>query len=433
MARARKILVAFAVVCALSGCGASPAVGHARSGDFPAVSKDLDAKAQSGELSDSAMRDVAKAVLEHDLEHMPAERGVERVLALEACAKPIEGALRKRSKGDDDVAAASAWLLVSAGLTEVDTWTDAHRDDPRPLFRAVAARGLVGKKEAKLRASRAIDDDQYVRRAAVLAAGDAGCATDFPILLDSARHDPSAIVRVDAIRSLVKIAPRLSGPGPRADLADRLDELWDGGDDSLRGAIARAWVSDDLFLAGGRAHLQTVLGRDEGHATVEAAAMLMRAGGDGAVILGRQAMDADPEVRAHALRMLELERPTHRKLLQDVAQNADDDASLRVVAAARLATVPELRQKAIEVLVSLLSRKDKVGTDAAIALGNEGDVRAAPRLVEDLKTPSSLRFRVVSALVRLGRPGEARALVSSSDLDVRDGAACTLLSTPPRG
>jgi HEAT repeat protein len=379
------------------------------------------------------MREVAKAVLEHDLSRMDGDRGVDRVLALEVCAAPIEGALRDRAKGDDDIAAASAWLLVSAGLEDKSAYTDAHRDDPRPLFRAVAARGLVGKKEAKLRASRAIDEDQWVRRAAVLAAGDAGCATDFPILLDSARHDPSAIVRVDAIRSLAKIAPRLAGAEPRADLSDRLFDLWEGGDDALRGAITRAWVSDELYLAGGRQHLQTVLGRSEGHATVEAAAMSMRVGGDGAVILAREAMDADPEVRAHALRLLDLERPSHLKVLQDIEKNGDDDASLRVIASARLATIPEHRQKAIDVLVSLLSRKDKVGTDAAIALANEGDVRALPRLVEDLKTPSSLRFRVVSGLVRLGKTGEARSLVSSSDIDVRDSAACTLLSTPPRG
>jgi HEAT repeat protein len=104
-----------------------------------------------------------------------------------------------------------------------------------------------------------------------------------------------------------------------------------------------------------------------------------------------------------------------------------------VIASARLATLPDHRQKAIDVLVTLLSRKDKVGTDAAIALANEGDPRALPRLIEDLKTPSSLRFRVVSGLVRLGKTGETRSLVSSSDLDVRDSAACALLSTPPRG
>jgi len=32
------------------------------------------------------------------------------------------------------------------------------------------------------------------------AAGDAGCATDFPLLLESARKDPILIVRVDAVR-----------------------------------------------------------------------------------------------------------------------------------------------------------------------------------------------------------------------------------------
>ncbi len=415
------------------GCGATPAVRHARNGDFGALGKELDARAAKGDLDDPTVRAVARAILEHDLGRFGGAEGVRRVLALEACAKPLRDPLARVADGTGDVAGAAAWVLVQSDGVAVDAYTDAHRDDRTPLFRAAATRGLIDREEGALRATRAIDDDQHVRRAAVLAAGDAGCASDFPLLLEAARKDPSAIVRVDAVRSLARIAARLDTATPRADLVDRLRDLWTSGDEAIRGAVARAWATPVLLDVGGRRELQAAIGRIEGHATIDAAAALMQAGGDGASVLARFAKQADPSVRAHALRLLDPRKPEHAEIL--VATMDDDgpgaDATLRVVAASALLGAPAHRAKALETLAALAKREDLAGTDAAIALASEKDLRAGPRLFADLRTPSFVRFRAASALVRLGRPGDVRPLLASSDVDVRDGAACAVLSTPP--
>ncbi len=433
MVPVRKRLLCSVVMIVALGCGRAPAVRHAHNGDFPALKKELDDRAAKNDLDDGDIRAVSRAILEHDLQRFAGDEGVRRLLALTTCAKPISSALESTAKGDDDIAATAAWVLVDSGVADPDAFTDAHRDDKRPRWRAVATRGLFDSGEAALRAERAIDDDEHVRRAAVAAAGDAGCASDFPLLLEAARRDPIAIVQVDAVRALAKIAPKLDEGSPRADLVDRFNDLWSGGDEAMRGAIARALAVPVLFDAGGRQLLDRVLGRDEGHATVDAASAMMGAGGqNGALMLARLANEHDPAVRAHAIRLLDARRPEHAEVLLGIlaSKSPADDPSVKVVAAEALLHAPTHTPKAIEALLGLMARPDKVGTDAAVALAGAGDARAKPRLIADLSTPSSLRFRVASALVRLGAPGEVRPLLASTDIDVRDGAACAVLSTP---
>jgi hypothetical protein len=420
------------VMLAALGCGRAPAVRHAHNGDFPALKKELDERASKNDLDDGDVRAVSRAILEHDLQRFSGEEGVKRLLALTTCAKPIESALGSKAKGDDDIAATAAWVLVDSGVSDPDAFTDAHRDDKRPIWRAVATRGLFDASEATLRAERALDDDERVRRAAMAAAGDAGCASDFPLLLEAARRDPIAIVRVDAVRALGKIAVKLDEGSPRADLVDRLNDLWSGGDEAMRGAVARALAVPVLFDAGGRQALDRALGREEGHATIDAASAMMGAGGEnGALALARLAHENDPAVRAHAIRLLDPRRPAHAEVLVATldSKSPADDPSVKVVAAEALLASPVHNKKATEVLVALMARPDRVGTDAAIALANAHDARAKPRLIADLATPSSLRFRVASALTRLGQPGEVRPLLASTEIDVRDGAACAVLST----
>lgn len=438
MATARKRLLLSAAlisVIALVGCGPAAAVRHAENGNFPALKQELDSAAAKGDLDDRTVRNVARAVLEHDLARFDGDQGVRRLEALAACAKPLEASLKSLAKGQGDLAATAAWLLVDGDLVERDAFTDDHRDDKNPRFRAVATRGLIDSSEAALRATRASDDDEYVRRAAINAAGEAGCASDFPLLLEATRRDPVTIIRVDAVRALARIAPRLAEGSPRADLVDRLSDLWNGGDEALRGAIARAYAVPELFSAGGRHQLDAVLGRAEGHEAVEAASAMMGAGvNNGAVALARLAKEGDPAVRAHALRLLDPSRPDHAEVLLATVNAKDGarDAAARVAAAAALLQAKAHRSKALDALVAMMAAEDKTGTDAAIALAEAGDARAKPRLVKDLATPSSLRFRVASALVRLGQPGEVRPLLASTEIDVRDGAACAVLSTPKR-
>jgi hypothetical protein len=433
MATARKRLLLPVVLVALASCGRGAVVRHAENGNFPALKQELDSAASKGDLDDGTVRDVARALLAHDIARFDGDGGVQRLTALTTCAKELESPLKKAAKGEGDIAATAAWVLVDANVVDVDSFTDDHRDDKNAYWRAVATRGLIDSSEGSLRATRVSDDDEHVRRAAIQAAGDAGCASDFPLLLEATRRDPIAIIRVDAVRSLAKISSHLAEGSPRADLVDRLKDLWAGGDEALRGAIARAYAAPELFSAGGRHELDEALGKSEGHEAVDAASALMGAGvNNGALALVRLAKEGDPAVRAHALRLLDTYVPEHVDALRgtNYRQYGAPDYAAKIIAASALLRVPAHKQKASDALNAMMASPDKTGTDAAIALAEAGDARAKPRLVKDLATPSALRFRVASALVRLGQPGEVRPLLASSDVDVRDGAACAVLSTP---
>jgi hypothetical protein len=431
----RLPLLAFALATATVACGSSPAVRHASMGDLGALKGDLDESAAKGKLDDKEMREVSRAVLGHDLSRYTGEEGIRRMAALGACAAPLKSSLASVAKGDDEIAAAAAALMVDASLVSVDAFTDAHKDDTHALWRAVATRGLVDRREWKLRTTRSRDDDQYVRRAAVDAAGDAGCENDFSLLLEAARKDPVVIVRVDAVRSLAKIAHRLEADPLRADLVDRLRDLWTGGDDALRGALARAYGEPSLFGAGGRLELETLVGHSEGHPAIEAASTLMGAGVvGGELALERLAANGEPAIRLHALRLLDPTRARHEEILKKTMgppeKGAFDDVAARELAAEVLLRSPSNREGALAALKALLSRPDRVGAEAAIALGNAFVVEARERLILELKTPGSIRFRAAGALARMGHADDARSLLVDPDLDVRDGAACAVLASP---
>jgi hypothetical protein len=435
----------------VSACGTDPAVRAASRGDLPALQHELDAEASNGKLDDGTVRAVSRALLEHDLERVSGPEGVKRVEALAMCAAPMKSKLEGLASGGDEVAAAAAWVLVDSDLAPIDAYVGGHEEDQIALWRAIATRGMIDQSEATLRAGRSKSDDKYVRRAAIEAAGDAGCASDFPLLLEAARHDPETINRIVAVRMLARIADRLETDALRADLVDRLTDLWKGGDDPLRGAIARAWAAPALLNAGGLRELQAVAlntkTTEEGHVAVETAAALMMAGqADGELRLTQLATNSDASVKSHALRLLDPARPAHLDALMAAIlpkKGAPEDTVAREVAAERIARFPESialptaqtglkvdpRAEAKNALMQLSASKDRVGTDAAIALADLGVDAMRPRLLEELKTASPMRVRAASALVRLGHPEDVRSLLSAPDLDLRDSVACAVLGT----
>jgi hypothetical protein len=428
------------------GCGGDPAVRSARNGDLPGVQKELDARAASGKLDRETVREVALAVLEHDVDRYEGDEGVRRTWSLVACARPLRAPLNRLSKRADDIGATAAMVLIDADLESKDAFTDAHKDDPVARWRAVATRGLVDREESAIRATRSRDDDRWVRLAAVQAAGDAGCPDDFPMLLDAARRDPDVMVRVTSVRSLDHIAPRLDEGTRRADLVDRLLDLWRGGDEPLRGAVARAWGSPALVEFGGRRELLGVVGSGFGHPTVEAASALMLSGApEGEHALLKLATQGDAEVRAHAIRLLDVSRPAHLDALTTLLAEPDpqkpgpvDDPRARGLAAETILRAPEatlakaengakLRQTALDALQKLSSRTDRVGVDAALALADAGVVAVRERLQKELAIPSPIRARVAFALVRLGFAADVRGLLVDADVDVRDAVACQVV------
>jgi hypothetical protein len=156
-----------------------------------------------------------------------------------------------------------------------------------------------------------------------------------------------------------------------------------------------------------------------------------------AVLAGK----GEDSVRTHAIRLLDPKRPAHLDVLHQAMQapkDGPDRAEAREVAAEKIASVPkdvdlpaipnvDVRAEASSTLKELAARKDRVGVDAAIALAGTGDASVRPRLLEELKIPSSMRVAVSAALVRLGHPEDVRALLVDADLDVRDGVACAVL------
>lgn len=415
------------------GCGPTAAVKHARLGDVPALRRDLDEAAAAGKLDAAALRDVGQALLEHDLARFGGDDGVRRVDALAGCARPLKGALRKTAEGQDPVAGAAALLLVDLGLVDVDAYLD-HKDSSEARFRAAATRGLVGGKHSELRLARLHDDDRWVRRAAVDAAAESASDADVAGLLVVARKDPDHGLRAAAVRALGRAAARLSSDAARAVIVDALRDLWAGNEDSVRSSIARTFAAPALLPVGGLRELEAAIGREEGHATVEAASALMGAGGsDGAMVLEKLAKTSDLAVKLHVFRLLDPQRPSHLELLQKAAAPAEkgmvDDVAARTLAAEMLLRVPSEREKALATLVALTARDDKLGSEAALALADVGDARGKPRLVKDLGVPSFLRYRAASALVRLGAAADVRVLLATEDMDVRDTAACAVLGT----
>ncbi|GAC1352309.1 MAG: hypothetical protein NVSMB1_13910 [Polyangiales bacterium] len=423
------------------GCSAGSLMRHASTGDFASLKIDLDAYAKRGNLDEGSLRDVARAILEHDLRRYSGDRGPSRVSALAACAGPLRATLRAMADSpteDNAVASAAAQVLVDANLLNIDAFTAAHRDDPHEGWRAVATRGLIDAKEGELRSRRAQDDDRAVRRAAVGAAGDAGCASDFPLLLTSARKDPEVMVRVDAVRALSRLAERLQGDAPRADLVDRLNDLFASGDDPLRFAVSRAWGSKFLYPYGGQARLEDAVRKLDGHVAIEAASALMNAGSvEGELSLDKLARNGEPAVRAHALRILDPARPRHLDALDHAVESGANfggqhDVSAREIAAEALLRAPTRSARAIAALKALATRVDAVGIDAAIALANASIEPPGDRLQVALRASSTARFRAATALVRIGRAADLREFMVSDDLDVRAFAACAILSVPRR-
>jgi hypothetical protein len=448
---ALALLALPAMFALVPGCGGDPALRSARNGDFPALQKDLDARAASGKLDDAFVHQVARAVLEHDAERYDGDEGARRTWSLASCARPMRDTLGRLAKRPDEIGATAAMVLVDGDLEAKDAFTDAHKDDPLPRWRAVATRGLIDRDESAVRATRSRDDDRWIRLASVQAAGDAGCPDDFPALLDAARRDPDTMVRIAAVRALDRVAPRLAEGTSRADLVDRLLDLYKGGDEPLRGAVARAWGSPVLFEVGGRRELLVVVGNAFGHPSVEAASALMMGGAtEGEVVLVKLATEGDSEVRAHAIRLLDPSRAAHLDVLESLLAESDpqkpgrlDDPRAREIAAETVLRTPEpllaktekgpkVRVAAIAALQKLAARADRLGVDAAIALAEVGDASAHERLLKELAVPSPMRPRVAAALVRLGFAGDARGLLASDDLDVRDAVACQVLVTQKR-
>ena len=420
-------------VLLLAACGPTPPVRTALQGDLPSLKRDILSAQQDKRLTPSLAVHLAQAVGEREVMSAQGNYGALRVRSLRSCARPLRSVMEKRATGDDDVSAELSLILLEGHALDRVTLVNRYAASPSGGFRAVAARAAIRPIDTDLRKRFFTDPDERVRRAAFSAAYDARDPGELEAVLEAARVDPDAQSQSLAVRAAGSIG------GERAVLA--LKDLWAQGDDALRIAIVDAWTEHASLVSGGAREL-SVVSDSGGVAAVSAAYALVRAGGAESAPAGahlRQAILAgtDDEKRL-ALNVAPLDSANESAIVE-ASQKAS--AELRVVAFARLRTLPAQRSEAIVALRNLAnvpasSEAELRTRDAAVsALAQAGDDSVAATLVKNLSSADlQTRWHAARALTSLGDYGNAATALADEDASLRADVACAILArqaTPP--
>lgn len=406
------------VVFSLMGCGSVPGLSAARRADY----QDLERAVKTHEYKPRQVRRLAQAVLSAEVRR--ARDRVDRpfVRGLQACAPPVERALRARAKSTDGVAAEAILVLMEAGLW--NKGTKRYHDAEDGAFRALAARATED--SPRKRRDYFVDADERVRQAALLAARDARDVDDIAELLEVARLDPNRLARNRALLVLGTLGDET--------VARALAERYDQADEELRLAIVDAWSQPSLYAAGGRKHLVRLLARDPGTPTVVAARRLTR--------------DPNPEVRNVALTRLvrfitegsQDEKRLALQLLPLTSQEAGsalltasqkEEPGVSVIAWARLLGHPAYHARAEQALLDIAAREHESRLEARAALAASGSAQVLPLLREQAKADDATTRAIAAAgLVRLGAWAALPTLLADSEATVRRETACRILARP---
>jgi len=426
-------LAAFPLV--VLACAPSDAVRAARHGDTTALQKAIAPQLRAGKLTDADAAAIARAVGEHEIAEAKGDSGVERLRELRPCASQLSSALADRAETHDAVGAEAAMALVEAqALSDADA--RKYASDPDDGWRAVGALGLVRAKDAEARRKALVDPSSRVRRAAMRASAEARDPEDVPALFEAARVDPDLLARSSAVRAIARIDPAGS------DVAERLRDLWAGGDEALREDVALAYASPHIAASGGAEALRVLLAAGHGAGAVSAAGLVLRRGlPPSAAVFDDDTRKSAVAVLVHAIedeprreRMLALATAplSEPDLLAAVkkASHADSDRELQETALERLLDVPAEKEAAKKALLPYASpdSPERLARAARMALAAAGERSIQAWIEADLKAPSpSAKLLAARALASLGRASRAAPLLADPDATVRLGAVCTLV------
>jgi hypothetical protein len=419
-----------------AGCGGGPAIKAAERGDLDAVRRTLIER--KGSIDASEARGIARAVLSHEVDTAKGDAGAKELRSLSLCAGALDDALSRRAEQTDDVAALATMLRFQAGAIDADALADAARNaKPAPgaesSWRAVAARGLVSVEQGAERRKRIVDPDQEVRLAALRASAALGDPADVEVLLEAARVDPSPEARLLAIDAAGVIG------GERVVLA--LRDLFPQAGEDERLYIVGAWASPRAIEAGGRGQLVRLAETGSGVATIAAAAVLVRRGGDGAGVatdvLKRSIAQGTTRERVFAIRAALLDVPALRDAVLAARTDVDEDVAL-VALERGLSIFPadaEEQAKRGE-RKAVIDRLLKMGQGTSVrALLAKGALAGAkvrevlPLLTQDARSNvDQVRKSAGMSLTLMGELGQAAVLAVDPDQRVRTGVACAILS-----
>jgi HEAT repeat protein len=394
-------------------------------GDLPSLKQEIGRAAASGRISQSDVVDLAEAVARRELRSARGDDALQRVLDARPCVAAVEPELRERAQAADDAGAEAMLVLAEAGKLNRAGLVGKYAQASRGSLRAVAARGTGSTEHATLRRRFYVDPDERVRREALRAAADAADPTDLDAVVEAARLDPDPMSRGLATRVVGRIG------GERAVTA--LADLWAHADEQLQVAIVDAWAMPGVLPSGGRASLVRTAEESNSMASIDAAAALMRVGGDtariGRAVLVRGIKEGTAVERVAAIQLAPLPDTDVVASLDDAA--AADDLEVRVVALARLLDVPARRAATVPKLQAMAQGTDGAARQARLALAAASDPAAAALLEKDLFTGAPVyRERAAVALFRLGKASKMAPSLADPDPSVRMAVACSLVAEP---
>jgi hypothetical protein len=209
-------------------------------------------------------------------------------------------------------------------------------------------------------------------------------------------------------------------------VALRLRDLWPAADEPLRDDLAAAWATGEVYTAGGREALLTVLAADRSSVGVGAAAHALRRDETRSLARARLLAALESGTRRERLRAVPaVPRDDALSTLRTLAAGPDRDVA--VAALLRIAEAPNERAATIRALESRAAEKGPAGASARDALAQLGDLRVQAWLEEDLRAPvPEPRLGAARSLATLGRSARAARLLVDDDASVRIRAACIL-------
>jgi hypothetical protein len=421
----------------------------AESGDIDAFRARLRERLAAGEVDADEAQDIAERFTERQIETAEGPRGQRGLEGIQSCAARFDGALARRARGKDELAARAAMVRAEAGQLEPLAYARyvTHKE---PHWRALGVRtltlpepepsdevlGHAGRWRRKLM----IDNYAEVRRAALRAAAQAGDRRDGRAVLEAARLDPDPQARLAAIAAAGAIGTR--------EVVLALGDLWQRAEEEERLAIVAAWKTSykksEAPCAGSEraqgpciAHerLANVSQTDKGMAAVAASLALLEVTPDKAdaqagiasSVIERLIDEAPSRVRVAAIVSAPLSWPSLLEAIVDASKTSDE----RVQAAA-FGRMTELggkeRTRALKALRKLARGEGESAEEARRALVAARDASVVPLLSGEARAKSAFsRGRAAERYAKLGAVDKALALLGDQDAHVRSRAACALV------
>ncbi len=416
----------------------------AEKGDYATMQKEIGARQKVGSLGNDEAREVAVALLRHELGVANPDDAPKRIREARACAPDLLPVLEKRMTTHDAGGAEAALVLYEEGKLEGSDARE-HVDAPDEAWRAVGAAALVRDIDAPRRRQAIVDPSPRVRKAAISASALTGDLGDANVLFETARVDPDTFVRTYALRALALLG---GDRGPDAkesriatEITLRFADLWSTADDALREDIGAQLAISPLYDVGGRERLRVLLGEGHGPGVIAAAAAIMRRP-------EARATDPDRELRSAAmgilLRTIETGSKRERShaiaaapLLPEIVKalvkvKDDDDMSVRLAVLSRLANVAAERTDAVKALEQIAAKKDdeELSARAKLALASAGDARIQAWIEDDLGSKNAIiRLGAVTALAAMGKAARGAVVMSDADASIRTRAACMIAAS----